>query len=173
MGWKAIRDHYRISHHVQVNSQGICIGSGYIPDIIVISMDGRILKRYDERSSADLLRYQAEIDADPGKLKELILVQDTFNESITVFTYKDGEIIEKLCEKLGWPNVTHDGCMMYENSYSSDKSQVVRWAKKNATAGIEIYSQFVIDAEKRLKEVKEILSQQELNKKALDSSYPD
>ena len=173
MGWKAIRDHYRISHNVQVNSQGICIGSGYIPDLIVISMDGAILKRYETRSSPDLLRYQTEIDADLGKLKELILVQDTFNESITVFTYKDGVIIEKLCEKTGWPNVTHDGYMMHDNLYSTDKSQVVRWAKQNAAAGIEICSQSVLDAEKRLKELKEILTQQELNKKALDSSYPD
>jgi len=39
MGWKNIKEHYRINHYVQVTEQGICIGSPYIHNIIVI---GRI-----------------------------------------------------------------------------------------------------------------------------------
>ena len=42
MGWKNVKEHYRIGHSVHVTEKGICIGSSYIPDIIIIAPDGTI-----------------------------------------------------------------------------------------------------------------------------------
>jgi len=29
----------------------------------------------------------------------------------------------------GWPNVTHDGDLMYANTYSTDKGKVIEWCE--------------------------------------------
>lgn len=135
MGWKALKEHYRIGHSVQiVPEKGICIGSAYIHDIIVVGFDGVITKR--DRYGGELARYQEEIDADPAKAKALIDQPDAFERSIPVFTYAGAEIIECACEELGWPNVTHDGRMMYENTFSPDRAEVLRWAILSAESGV-------------------------------------
>ena len=53
-------------------------------------------------------------------------------KSLPVYTYEGGEIIEHKCEAYGWPNLTDDGQVMYNNKFSSDRNEVVRWAKENA-----------------------------------------
>lgn len=116
MGWKKIKAHYRVRHNVKVSDQGVCIGSGRIPDIIIISPKGKIVKRYEDRSNADLTRYQAEMDADPAKLLELLEAEDVFDVSTPVFSFDGGRVIKQKCEVFGWPNATHDGAVMYENA---------------------------------------------------------
>ncbi len=162
MGWKNIKEHYRIKHLVQVTGQGICIGSGYIHDIIVIGLDGIQKKRYDDRSNADLMRYQHEIDINPEKLYQLIQQPDIFSKSITVYTYNGGDIIEKQCESLGYPNITHDGEMMYENTFSADKDEIVTAAKTNSDCAIKFMNKRIKEAEERLKEFRnDLLSHEE------------
>lgn len=137
MGWKKVKGHYRIGHIVQVTEKGICIGSGYIHDIIVVGLDGHIVKG-DEHSmrNDELARYQSEMMLDPQKLRELVTAEDEFAVSLPVYTYDGAAIVEKRCEEYGWPNVTHDGAIMYENTFSPDRDRVVEWAKSNCLAAI-------------------------------------
>jgi hypothetical protein len=121
MGIKALIENYRIGHIVQRYENGdILIGSPYISDIIRISKEGKILKRYgDGRTNEDLQRYQQEMDDDEatGELKRLIDLPDTFGDLIPIYTYKGANVIKKYCEKPGWPNITTDGQLMYENTF--------------------------------------------------------
>lgn len=138
MGWKNVKDHYGIKHIVQVvKDKGICIGSPYIHDLMVISMEGELVKRDDGISNADLKRYQREMDADPVKLREMVITSDTFEKSNPVYTYGGAEIIEKQCEEYGYPNCTHDGCLMYENTFFSDRAEAIKEAMDNNEASIE------------------------------------
>jgi hypothetical protein len=57
MGWKSVKEHYQIKHIVQVTDKGICVGSPYIHDVIIIGLDGKVLKRDREPSNDDLNRY--------------------------------------------------------------------------------------------------------------------
>ena len=41
-----------------------------------------------------------------------------FDAFIPVFTYEGPNIINRFCEKPGWPNATHEGYMMYDNNRS-------------------------------------------------------
>jgi len=173
MGWKNIKEHYRIGHQVQVTKQGICIGSPYIHDIIVIGLDGAVKKRYDSgRTNEDLRRYQSEMDADPDRLRQLIQSPDTFGEPVVVYTYADADIIEKQCEELGWPNVTFDGEMMYENTFSTDKNQVVEWAKNSAKIGVKTWTRQVQEANERLLFCQARLKAEEDFVTKLESLYP-
>jgi hypothetical protein len=172
MGWKAVKDHYRIKHIIHVRAEGICIGSGYVPDMMVISHDGRLIKRYEWASNEDLVRYQQEMDANPERLRRLVIQQDTFATSIPVYTYEGGTIIEKFCETPGYPNVTHDGDLMYENTYSTDRDEVILWAKANAQSGIRFYQRRIEEAEKELRDLRTRLTEQEMAAAKLEADYP-
>ena len=173
MGWKRVRDHYQVKHIVHVRDNQICIGSDYIPNIICIDSDGKVTKRYESgRTNEDLRRIQDEMDADPATLRKLVLTADTFDKSIPVYTYDGGEIIECQCEELGWPNVTHGGSLMYENTFSEDKAQVVKWAKRNAELGVKMCGESVVEAERRLAECRERLTKEESDLAKLEADYP-
>lgn len=160
MGWKNVKEFYRIGHLVQVvPDKGICIGSPYIHDIIVIGFDGLFRRRLQPCRNDDLCRYQEEMDEDPGKLKDLIETPDIFENSVTIWTYKGGDIIEKQCEIPEWPNVTHDGQMIYENTHSTDRSEVVEWAKQNAEAYLIMATEQAEEARKRLTECQQMFAE--------------
>lgn len=177
MGWKAIKEHYKIEHIVQVDDRkGICIGSPYVHDIMVIGFDGTIIKGYPDdgwNSNQDLMRYQKEMLENPDLLKTLVHQPDTFEKSLPVYTYdyKTGEIIEKECEELGWPNVTHDGHVMYENTFSDDLKTVVEWAKSNTQARIENLKERILEHELTLVKMRESLQEAEQGLENLESKY--
>lgn len=171
MGWKNVKEHYRIQHIVQMSSEGLCIGSGYISECIVVSRDGQLIKRHD-RSNDLLGRYQTEMEADPAKLKDLLNTPDSFVASIPVYTYEGGQIIEKHCEALGYPNVTHDGMIQYENLFSADKAQVITWAKENAASSIRYGEQTVDELTQRLADCKARVAQEKAILAKLEADYP-
>lgn len=153
MSWKNIKDHYQIGHHVQIIDGTIWIGTSYCPKLISISQEGKVAwGDLGPASNDDLLRYYAEMTASPAKLKELIDTPDTFARSLTVWTYEGSKIIEKQCEEHGWPHVTHDGLIQYENQFHASKDIVVHWAKENAKAGIEISKRRIAETRQRLAE---------------------
>ncbi len=160
MGWKSVKDYYRILHNVAVYPEkGICIGSPYIHDIIIITEDGRIARAWGGPHRGEIARYLKEMAADPAKLAELVAQPDTFERSIPVYTYEGAEIVECACEELGWPNVTHDRRMMHDNTFSADRDQVVKWAAKNARARISAREEHFQQAESRLAETKGYLDE--------------
>lgn len=172
MGWKNVKDHYRIEHLVHVTEQGICIGSPYIHDILVISCDGQLVKRYEDRGNAELQRYQREMDADPLTLQRLVATPDAFAAAVPVYTYEGADILEKVCEQPGWPNVTHDGALMYENTFSTDKAQVIAWAKRNAASGVRMYEQHIAEEEAKLQKLRGQLAHYRAHEAQLAAQYP-
>lgn len=174
MGWKNIKEHYRIGHTVCVTDKGICIGSPYIHDLIVISLDGMIVKPMEDytTSNEDLARYMAEMKADPEKLRQLAQSPDKFSKSITVYTYDGGNIVEKRCEETGWPNVTHDGELMYENTFSIDKAKIVKRAKEEADACLEFWPRRVEERRKELAEAEAGFAKARADRDKLEADYP-
>lgn len=163
MGWKNLKDHFKIDHIVQVVGGVIWIGSGYVSDLATIDPEtGEVLENQTFRG---FLRqqYPAMLEADAAEIVRLISEPDAFEKSLTVYTYDGGDIIEKQCEELGWPNVTHDGALMYQNSFSSDKATVVAWAKRDAEIGIRFAGESVKEAEKRLSDCCAYLERQKSN----------
>lgn len=167
MGWKNVKEHYQIDHQVQVTEDGICIGSPYVHNIIVISPEGKIVKEDDRTLNDKLMRYQAEMHADPAKLKELVVTPDNFSASIPVFTYQGAEIIEKSCEVLGWPNVTHDGDMMYENTFFASREDAVEAAKTSCEGAILLRRMEIADQKQRMAKTKARLQELLGNAEAL------
>jgi hypothetical protein len=173
MGWKNVKEHYRIGHIVQVTEKGICIGSPYIHDLLVIGLDGAIVKPYTTKGvNEDLERYQKEMDHDMGKLRELVVNHDTFEKSIPVYTYDKGDILEKQCEEPKWPNVTHDGLLMYDNAFSTDKAKVVKWAKENAKLWLETCGARLEEKRAEVLKWERMLADAESDRRKLETDYP-
>ena len=172
MGWKNVKEFYKIGHIVHVREGLICIGSSYINEIITIDQEGNLIKRYDDRGNEDLLRYQREMEADQKGLRALIEAPDHFDQAITVYVHQDGVIQEKKCEKLGWPNVTYDGELMYENTHSADPEQVRAWAQTSLRCAIRCYSEALEENEKKLQILKDQLMEKEGYLKKLSDPLP-
>ena len=132
MGWKRVKEYYNIKHIVQVASPSnygnvpcILIGSPYISNIIAIRIsDAKILKRYTDGRFTNSLLYELQplLDKDEknGTLKQLIDEQDTFERLLPVYCIEDDKHIVKMyCEHYGYPNVTVEGKLMYENIFYS------------------------------------------------------
>ncbi|WGK63456.1 hypothetical protein QAO71_16935 (plasmid) [Halopseudomonas sp. SMJS2] len=132
MGWKRLKEAFGVNHNICVTSKGICIGSGYVHDIVVVDPISGIVRENDAFGRFLSHYYPALAAATPAIILGLIQAEDTFTTAIPVYTYDGADIIEKHCEALGWPNVTHDGDLMYENQYSADRDVVIGWAKRNA-----------------------------------------
>jgi len=152
MGWKNVKEHYQIDHIVCVTDKGICIGSPYCHDLIVINQwQKKIMHPHESLGrSEDLTRYWDEMHADLDKLWDLIEKPDMFANSITVYTYRDSEIIEKQCEEPGWPNVTHDGELMYVNTFSTDRKVTVNRAIRNSAAAANSSLEYLTQIENDL-----------------------
>lgn len=151
MGWKSVKNHYRIDHFVHLQGGNLCIGSAYISDIIVVRPDGTVLKA---SAYADLHRYQSEIKADPATFQRLMHELDQFAASIPVHTCVDGQILTLQCEEPGWPNVTHDGQLMYDNTHFTDKAKCVKSAITEYDAGVSLTQRAITDAEAQLQSLR-------------------
>ncbi len=174
MGFKNVKEAYSIAHSVHVRDGKICIGSAYVPDLISITMDGVTeWGKLGPSNNDELARYWQDMNADPKKLRRLINEPDTFTKSIKVYTYDGGKIIEKRCEKAGWPNVTHDGEMMYDNTFSTIKSKVVAWAKRNADCCIETFTRRIEEVKKELSEFEKLVSDTKAERANLEANYPE
>ena len=163
MGWKNVKQHYGIEHIVRVvPDKGICIGSGYVHDIIVIDKDLNIERLQYLGRGGPFDGWVHAMEADKATLRRLIDTPDTFERNIAVYTYDyDGNIIEKQCEALGWPNCTHDGQCMYENTHSADRAQVVTWANGELGAVVDNWRKTVVERERELDDSRVRLAQYE------------
>lgn len=169
MGWKNIKEHYNILHIVTVREKGICIGSSYVHDIAVINPDtGVVTQNLSLRGIAE--EYPELFNAKPEEILKLIKSPDSFDISLIVYTYEGGHVVEKQCEEYGYPNVTHDGLVMYKNTFSEDIGKVTEWAINDAKAGARYYKDEIKKAEKKLIQDRELLKIEMQNIARLEGS---
>ena len=172
MGWKTIKETFGISHIVMINEAGLCIGSPYVPNLAVIDLVTGVV-RENTTFSGFLKQYPSLQNAKPEQLLDLMSAPDTFSASIPVYTCEGGNILEKYCDVLGYPNVTHDGCLMYENTFSDDKEKIVRRAKEVMTCNIKYDLRNIKELEGKLAACKAQLVLDEADQAKLDQDYPD
>lgn len=173
MGFKTVKERYRIGHSVHVTEEGICIGSPYIHNLIVIGLNGVLKKRHErEGSNDDLDRYMRDFDADPAALRAAVEATDTFSRSLTVYTWNGAEIIEAKCEKFGWPNTTHQGRMMHDNTFFKTRADAINAAKDDAKCGVKWRRGAVEEAEQKLADQKAELARCEADLAKLNAAHP-
>lgn len=173
MGWKAVKDHYRIGHLVSIHKgKGICIGSSYVHDLIRINPETREVEwgNLGPSTNDDLARYWEEIHEDTQAFWRLVDAADTFERDLPVYTYEGGKVVQYQCENYGWPNVTHDGQMMCDNTFFERAEDARKAGIRNAKSGVESLTQVVQRAEEDLAKRKAWLAERKAALKELQSS---
>jgi len=158
MGWKAIKEHYRIEHIVEARDGRVIVRSDFVPHLLSIYPDGAITLNDLYADTKEMIRIKSEMDADPALMQRLFAQEDHFERSITVYTYKRSEILEKQCEEFGWPNVTHDGVLMHDNDFSVDRNVIVEKVRRSMKADVEWARKEILAAEKKLQDSRDVLT---------------
>lgn len=172
MGWKTLKERFKIEHIVQVAGKKIHIGSGYVSDLITIDVATGAVSENPTFGGFLGKNYPALQAASKEEILDAIQAKDVFDASIVVYTFKDGKVIEALCEKPGWPGITHDGQVMYENRFSEDKAKVIAWALRDAELGERFAREAVAATEEKLAEQRAYLAQCAAELADLRATYP-
>ena len=134
MRFKAIKQHYDIGYIVAIYNEEkyggdcICIGSGFVHGLIAINIEtGKVfyssLVTPGENSEIGQLAARIKADEKNGVLRALIDEPDTFARNLPVFTTENWAVKAEQCEEYGWPNTTHTGRIMYENTYFRTRAE--------------------------------------------------
>jgi len=92
---------------------------------------------------------------DSGQIKYLIEGVDVIENPLPVYTVEDGKLIETFTDRYGWPNVTINGDIMYENTYFKTKLEAIEYGIKEYEAGMKMVQNTIDERRKELKEMEE------------------
>ena len=155
MGFKTFKEHFGIKNHIVSVEEGfINIGSTYVSKLARINMETGEIIINDAFGAFLIDNYPEMIRSTNQDRLALIKKEDKFQHSIPVYTFVNGQIIEKKCEELGFPNVTHDGEIMYENTHFTDKATAIHYALEDLNYKIVNYKESIADLEAKLAEKK-------------------
>jgi hypothetical protein len=88
---------------------------------------------------------------DSGEIQEIINGNDEIENPIPVFYGNhDHEIIEAYTDKLGWPNTTHDGKLMYDNTHFASRVVAIQRELKDAQIGSKNISETIEELKEKL-----------------------
>lgn len=156
MGWKSVRDHYGITRRqVHVRDGEIRIG-----EEVTIRADGTVVVNRDWNPPQEIMAAIEHMRANPDTLRGLMARPDEFGPSVPIWTYDGDRVIEDLCEVPEWPNLTHSGQIIYENTHSTDRAKALAFALSAANAGVDAAHDGVVDAETRLAKARRRLTDQ-------------
>ena len=130
MGWKYFKEKFNITHHVQITKEGLCIGSGYVHDLIVVNLKtGELIENNTFRGFLKE-EYPQLAKVSAADILSTIKEKDSFIKNLPVFTFEGSNIIEEYAEAYGYPNVTHSGKLMHDNVFLKNKNEAIQKAKK-------------------------------------------
>ncbi len=150
MGWKKFKEQYKIQDNVQINEKGLCIGSGYVPDLVVVNLKTGLIKENSTFSGFLKENYPQLLSVSPEEILKVLDSKDSFSNSLPVFTYDGSKIVEEKTEEYGYPNCTHEGNIQYENTYFKTRKEAVEKAKVNNAAGLSLIERAINDTQKQL-----------------------
>ena len=111
-------------------------------------------RKYNDgwNTNEDLKRYQEEmiIDSENGILKQIIQEPDDYEQLLPVFTIKDGKLVETFCEEYGYPNLTIEGELMYENTFFKNKIDAIKYGINECNGWIEMLEERKRETQKEL-----------------------
>ena len=127
MGWKTVKEYYKIGHIVHVEDGKLLIGSQMCTHLFEFDMKGKFIKGalcgLDEPNELFPWREAIKADSESGKLGELLATEDKFENLVTVWTFNREKIIEKQAEKCEWPNCCTDGELIENNTHFTSRKK--------------------------------------------------
>lgn len=170
MGFKAIKDIFKIGHIVHVREDIIYIGSAYVSELAHINMNtGEIV----DKDNFLYRNYIHLLQTPPDKILAIIQEKDDFDQSIPVYRAEGDKIVTHYCEKVGWPNTTHEGILIYENEFFINEKDAFEYQKKDIATYINFLKEEVVGFEEKKQEANTEILIQELMLASLLAKYKD
>jgi len=94
---------------------------------------------------------------DSGQIQDILNGKDEIENPLPVFTVEDGELVESVTDKYGWPNTDDDGVCMYENTHFPNKKKAIQYGIKEYKAAKENTIDRIKDLQSDLSKVNERL----------------
>lgn len=146
-----------------------------MPVLIQVGKDGQVVR--DPRavgSTSQLGKAIRQIGVDKDSFKQALAAQDEFESGINVYTYNSetGEVEEHEAEALGYPNVTYEGILMFDNVFFPDPEQARLRGMEEEEALIERYQAEKEQAEKALEQAKASLKRAQAHLRDLKKGEP-
>lgn len=163
MGWKLLKERFRIEHVVCMRGGMLTIGSHYIPNLVSIDPTTGKLSRNETFARFADEHYPELVAAAPEELIRLLAEPDQFSESLPVWTYDGAAIIEQQCEQRGYPNITHDGSLQYDNCHFATKEEAIAKAKRVAVSSITMLEEIIAEHERKIADARARLAMERDN----------
>lgn len=157
MGWKTFKQKYKISHLVHVDEGEIHIGSYYCSRIASVNLISGEVKNVSSFSDFLEKNYPEILKSSKEEILKVINEKDSFSQNLPVFTYRNDEILELQCEGYGFPNNTHSGLLMYDNTFFPTRKEAINKAIDNLRGRIAGLRLIIADGENTVKKSKQHL----------------
>lgn len=92
---------------------------------------------------------------DSGEIKNIIEGRDEIENPLPVFTVRDGRLVKSFTDQYGWPNITDDGYIMYENTHFKTELEAINYGISEYEAGAEMVQRTIDERRKELKQFEE------------------
>jgi len=140
MGIKALKREFNIGHLVQRRAGKTIIGSPYVSELIAIDSEGVVSKSDIVSTGKEEIGQinAALVACDKAKLLKILNEPEIPIDPKPVYTEASrGRVIKVYCEEYGWPNLTTEGVLMYDNCHYQKRSAALRHARRESVCGIE------------------------------------
>jgi len=139
-------------YNVHNQRKKICVGSPLCSDLIHVYKDTFVLVyaldtwkegrdslvRKGEKNNELLFIWDTLADLiRSGEIRDIIQGNDTIENPIPVFTVERGNLVEEVTDTFGYPNITHAGNMMYDNTHFKTKEEAIRYGISEETYGLK------------------------------------
>lgn len=155
MGWKRFKEHFNIEHIVHSYNNVLYVGSTYCPNLGQIDMaTGKIIKRNDIFDDFFEKYYPEVLNVSEEFRLELIQSEDFFKKSLPIFLVENDSVVEKKTEEFNFPNVTHDGTLLYDNTSFKTEIEALKYSLKNMNSSIKFFKERISSLNNEIKNIK-------------------
>ena len=90
-----------------------------------------------------------------GEIKEIIQENDVIDNPIPVYESRDGEVFSHVTDKIEWPNTTHTGRLIYNNTFFATRKEAVEYSMRECGYAIKMFSDNLVEQLKKVEEIRD------------------
>jgi hypothetical protein len=94
-----------------------------------------------------------------GEMKSIVENNDSTAGMFPVYCCEDGEVQKKFADVFGWPNSTHDGTLMYNNTFFKTEKEAIEYGINDLSIVVKMYCERVSELEMDIEHKREQISE--------------
>lgn len=154
---------YTVSNH----DTYLAIGGPYCHDLLAVDVKTLKIKialdtfregrKYLQRSNGEMLFiYDTLVKLiESNQIQDILIGDDEIENPIDVYTVKNGELIKTQTDKVGWPNLTKEGWLMYDNTFFTNIDDAIDYGIREYTAWKQLHIEQLDELKEKIKEREE------------------